>query len=285
VLAASMWGLWPLWARDGSGGAPTAAIAQGVAGVVTLPWALWAMRRRPNSASVTDIVKLIGVGLCNGTNTWLYLRALNQGATAAAVLAHYLAPVLVALAAPVVLREPRSPRTPVALGLALAGTAALLLAGPRAGADFAAVERAVLFGAGSAVFYASATLLAKQVGWAVSDAELFSYQALVGSAMTLPFVALPALGVAWLRPCSAAIVSTVAPGLLFYAGLRRLPAERAGVLSYLEVVGGVMTGWIAFGEPPGAGAIVGGVCILAAGLWVMTAPRPRDIVPPRATTD
>jgi drug/metabolite transporter (DMT)-like permease len=285
VLAASLWGLWPLWARDGSGGAATAAIAQGVAGVVTLPWALWAMRRRANSVGAIDIVKLIGVGVCNGSNTWLYLRALNQGATAAAVLAHYLAPVLVALAAPVVLREARSPRTPVALGLALAGTAALLLAGPRAGADFAQVQRAVLYGAGSAVFYASATLLAKQVGRSVSDAELFSYQALVGSAMTLPFVALPALGLAWLRPCTAALVSTVAPGLLFYAGLRRLPAERAGVLSYLEVVAGVMTGWIAFGERPGAGAIVGGACILAAGLWVMSAPRRREDARAPATTD
>ena len=102
---------------------------------------------------------------------------------------------------------------------------------------------------------------------------MFSYQALVAGLVTAPFVHLPPLGVAWTRPLAGAVLSTVAPGLLFYAGLRRLPAERAGVLSYLEVIAGVLTGWAAFGEAPGVGALVGGGCILAAGLYVMSAPR------------
>jgi DME family drug/metabolite transporter len=273
VLAASLWGLWPLWARDGTGGAATAVIAQGVAGLLTLPGALVAMRARSHPVSPADVGRVLAMGVCNAANSWLYFRALNQGATAPAVLAHYLAPVIVALAAPLVLAEARSPRTPVALALALAGTAALLLAGPGVGASAAAVERAVLLGAGSAIFYGSATLLAKQCGRAWSDAEMFSYQALVAALVTAPFVHLPPLGAGWSRPLAGAVLSTVAPGLLYYAGLRRLPAERVGVLTYLEVVAGVLCGWAAFGERPGVGALVGGGCILAAGLYVMSAPR------------
>ncbi len=276
ALAASLWGLWPLWARDSSGGAATAVIAQGAAGLLTLPWAIVAARRRRHRVAGADVVRIVAMGACNAANSWLYFRALNQGATAPAVLSHYLAPVLVALAAPVLLHEPRSPRTPVALLLALVGTAALLLAGPRAGADASAVQRAVLLGGGSAIFYSAATIIAKRCTQAWSDAEMFSYQALVAALLTAPFATLPAVGAAaWTRPLLGGVISAVAPGLLFYAGLRRLPAERAGVLTYLEVVAGVLVGWAAFGERPGVGALVGGACILIAGLYVMSGPRAR----------
>ena len=86
------------------------------------------------------------------------------------------------------------------------------------------------------------------VARAWTDAEMFSYQALVAAVATAPFVHVGWAKVAWARPLAGGLFSTVVPGMLFYAGLRRLPAERAGVLSYLEVLAGVMTGWIAFDE-------------------------------------
>jgi drug/metabolite transporter (DMT)-like permease len=268
ALAASLWGLWPLWARDASGGVSTAIIAQLAAGLLTLPWAVAAGRRRPNHVNARDLGLVLAMGLCNAANSYFYFRALNQHATAPAVLSHYLAPVLVALGAPLALREPRSPRTPVSLALALVGTAAILGVGHSVGG----VRQAVLLGASSAVFYASATLIAKKISSVWSDAEMFSIQALVAGAVTSPLATLPPVGAAWVKPVAGAVLSAVAPGLLFYAGLRRLPAERVGVLTYLEVLSGVLVGWAAFGERPGLGALLGGGCILVAGLYVMSQP-------------
>ncbi len=303
VLAAGLWGLWPIWVRGAAGGAATAVIAQLVGGLLALPLALLTGRRRrarpatagpaavgsaragvgigagagvrdAASASRAVWVPVLLLGACNAANSWLYFRALDEGAVAPAALSHYLAPVLLALAAPFFLAEPRSARTPLALTLALAGTALLLLTGPSGAADAGLVRHSVLLGAGSAVFYASATLVAKKLGARLTDAEMFCYQALVAAALTAPFVPLPADAEAWVRPALGGLVSTLIPGFAFYAGLRRLPAERVGVLSYLEVLASVLVGWAAFGERPGVGALGGGVCILIAGLLVITAARP-----------
>src|SRR5262245_31664042 len=111
-----LWGLWPLWVRGGPGGVAVALVAYGLPAVIALPVALVEGRGRRRPRSAWALVALFG--LVDATNAFLYFRALAEGAVAPAVLAHYLAPVLVALAAPRVLGERRAPRTPLALLLA-----------------------------------------------------------------------------------------------------------------------------------------------------------------------
>jgi drug/metabolite transporter (DMT)-like permease len=80
----------------------------------------------------------------------------------------------------------------------------------------------------------------------------------------------------WGWAAAGGLVSALGAGLLFYAGLRRIPVERVGVLTYLEPLCAVLVGWAAFGEQPHATAIAGGVCVVAAGLLVVTAPPARS---------
>ncbi len=268
--AASLWGLWPVWVRSGgAGGAQTATLALLASGLVALPLALRDGRAR-GRRSRRGWLLVAALGFVNAANSWFYFRALDEGAVAPAVLSHYLAPVLVALVAPVLLGEPRSTRTPLALLLALGGTALLLFGDGRATTGHA--RAAVTLGASSAAFYASAVIIAKLAGKEFSDAEMFAYLALLGGALLVPVTGVPAEASRWIWPSLGGVVSALVPGLLYYVGLRRLPAERVAVLTYWEVPAAVMVSWIAYGETPARLAIAGGAAILTAGLLVVTAP-------------
>ncbi len=268
--AASLWGLWPVWVRSGGvGGAQTATIALAVAGLCALPIAIRDGRGRGRRTG-RGWALVFGLGFVNAANSWFYFRALAEGVVAPAVLSHYLAPVLVALVAPALLGEPRSSRTPIALLLALGGTAILLFGGGHVATGH--TRTAVTLGASSAAFYASAVIIAKLASREFTDAEMFAYLAIVGAAMLLPVTGVPSEASRWLWPAAGGVVSALVPGLLYYVGLRRIAAERVAVLTYWEVPAAVIVGWIAYGEAPAQLALLGGAAILAAGVMVVTAP-------------
>jgi drug/metabolite transporter (DMT)-like permease len=268
VAAAALWGLWPVWVRLGGHGGSTATVALLTCGVVGLPLALWHARGRRRGARAWLGMALLGV--VDAANVWCYFHALDVGAVAPSVLSHYLAPVLIALAAPAILREPRHPRTPLALALAAGGTTLLVLSAPAAGA--APVAPALLFGAMSAVWYATTVFIAKRIGGDFSDVELMVFHALLAGLLLLPVTGAT-------RPLLGAMIGGVAsallPGVAYFAGLRRIPAERAGILAYLEPLVAVLVGWIAFAEIPSQLAAVGGALILGGGMLVILSPRPR----------
>jgi drug/metabolite transporter (DMT)-like permease len=51
--------------------------------------------------------------------------------------------------------------------------------------------------------------------------------------------------------------------------LSRVPAQSAGVLTFLEPVAGVLLGWVILEQSPGAATFAGGALVLAAGLVVV----------------
>lgn len=233
---------------------PGAATAFLCAAVAALPLALIAGRGRHRDLRAWLLLGLLGV--LDAINIWLYFQALAGGAVAPAVLSHYLAPVIVAVTAPFVLGEPRSPRMPLALGLALAGTAVLVTGAP-GGAD----AHALIYGSCSAVFYASTVLVSKRLGDRFGDSELLSYHLFIAAGI------LAAVGGVLVHPRAVAggLASAFLAGLLYYAGLRRVPAERAGLLAYLEPLAAVLTGWLLLGDVPRPTAAIGGVLILLGG--------------------
>lgn len=266
ALAAATWGLWPLFVR----GSPVpsawlAVSALGIFGVLALPFAL---RRRgaPRPASAWLLVAALGGG--DALNNRFYFTALGAGPVAPAVVSHYLAPVLVAVAAPFVLRERFSKRTLVAVVLGLGGTT-LLVAGKGGGAGASA---AVAWGAGSAVFYAATVLGSKPALARFSVAEVGSYHALVGAALLALAAPWPPPPLAdFARPALGALACAVGGSLLFYSGLKRLTAATASILTYLEIVSATAVGVFAFHESVGALAAAGAVLVFAAGVVVLSA--------------
>jgi len=267
AAAAVLWGLWPIWIRHSAGGAVVAAVAYGGAGLVGIPLAIWEGRGRHRPARAWILIGALG--LADAGNALFYFRAVAEGAVAPAVLTHYLAPVLIALAAPRFLGEPRAPSTPLALGLALAGTALLVFAAPSAGG---AVSPALLLGSASAVFYAIVVLLSKKLAPHFGNAELLVWHLLVAGAVLVAaaWPLGPPSTLVW--PAVGCLVSTLLPGLIYFAGLRRIAAEKAAILAYLEPLVAVVAGWLAFGETPAPAALAGGLLIVAGGALVVTRP-------------
>jgi len=273
AVATMLWALWPVWVRQCSSGAQAATLGLIVAAIGGTPLALIERRRaaprfvRPRSAWAL----LCALGVTDAANAWFYFRALAEGAVAPAVLSHYIAPVLVALAAPVFLGEPRGARTPLALVLAFVGTAALVLVGrENSGGD--AFVHAALLGGASAVFYASNVILARRLASWFGNSEMMAWHAYISAGLLFIITGLPADAVCWRWLLAGGLVSSLAAGLIYYAGLRRIPAERAGILTFIEPVAAVAVGWFVFAETPGPGAAIGGALILAAGLLVVTSP-------------
>ena len=56
------------------------------------------------------------------------------------------------------------------------------------------------------------------------------------------------------------------------AGVRAIPAQAAGVLSYAEPVTAAGVGWLAFGEAIGPMGLLGVAAVVALGAWVATEP-------------
>jgi drug/metabolite transporter (DMT)-like permease len=187
----------------------------------------------------------------------------------------YTFPVLVAVAAIALRREPASRRTAAALALASTGLV-LVLAGATAGAlDPLGTALALT----AAVVYSAYILSSEGVATRLEPLVL-STLLCTGAAMTLILAGVASgdldpgsvstAGFGWLM--GLAVVSTVGAITLFFAGLRRVGPTAASILSTLEPVVTVALAFVVFGESLGRAQLAGGALVLVAVLAVR-APR------------
>ncbi len=280
-LAAIGWGTWALFLRPAKVDPRWAsALMLGVVSIVTAPLLLRAGGRRAPGASSQgedhgerrprDWLAVLALGVSDAGNATLFFAALGVTSVAIAVLSHYLAPVLVALAAPSVLGTRRSPRAVVLTVVALFGLALVLEPWKLSDAGGGRPILGALLGAGSAAFYATNVLITKRVSDRFTSEELLVYHSVI-SCLLVTGLALaagapfPASAGVW-RVVLGSLGPGAIGGLIFLYGLRRLPAEHAGILTFLEPLTAVLVAWIAFSERPGAAAAVGGALVIAAGL-------------------
>ena len=266
--AASSWGFWPYFLRkaEGYGHLDSALESAIVLGIVTVASAFVMIRDRvPVRASARAWAAVAWLGIGDALNDVFFFRAYQTTSVAVAVLTHYLTPILVAIAAPFVLREKSDRRTHVAVALSFAGLV-LLLEPWQTHLDHTLVLGAA-FGAASAVFYASNVLVNKSLVPIFSGSEMMFWHGIVATPL---LVALTPHG-AWasIDPHALAwlVVGSLGPGalagLLFVWGIRFIPASRASTLTLLEpLVATCIVGGILFHEHIDTLAMGGGALIL-----------------------
>ncbi|HVZ31546.1 MAG TPA: DMT family transporter, partial [Polyangiaceae bacterium] len=176
ALAAGSWGTWCVFLRLARSVAPvlpqlSTFVVMAIQVLVLLPSALRGLRRRLHAPSAAECALLVGFGVADELNCMLYFAALDTTSVAVAVLTHYAAPLLVALGAPLLLREPGRPGTLGAVLLGLFGLTLLLAPWRGAGSDPGLV-RGALAGLGSAVSYAAGVLFNKRLSRSFEPAEL-----------------------------------------------------------------------------------------------------------------
>ena len=219
------------------------------------------------------ILGTIGIAAVQGS----YYTNVSWVGVGLAILLQYLAPALVV--AWEALREKRWPSAGrlIALGLATAGVALLVLA------DGAALARAnpagVAMGLASAAFYAFYILYAKTLVARLSPWTVLFYGFLVAGLFWMLFVppwriaAAGYPGTTWALLGVIALCSALLPFAMFFAGLARVAAARAGIVSLLEPIVAIGSAALFLGERLSPAQGLGALLILAGVGWVAVSER------------
>jgi drug/metabolite transporter (DMT)-like permease len=213
---------------------------------------------------------LVASGLATALYTLCAFKAYYLLDIGPATFIIYLAPVFVAVLAPLFLKEKLEGSTLLCLAIALVGTGLLSL-GQAGGGRHSRAGGALLALAG-AVLWAVLMLLWKALRETHSPLTIGLWTNGV-CALAYAAFAIPQSGVitakGWASIAVFGVVVIGAAGLVYLYALRRVKAQDAGLLSYIEPVSAMVLGFLVLGESPNWQDVVGAALIIAAGVLLL----------------
>ncbi len=265
TCAAASWGTWSLFLRPtGLSAWVTSPVMFAIMAVVAFPLTLREPRARWDRRTV---LLLLGNTISDAVNVITFFAAMRYTTVAIAVLTHYLAPILIALASPRIEGTYTRGARPAAV-IALAGLVIILE--PWRGATGDVVIGAAL-GAASAVAYASNVFVVRRLAERLGPARVMSYHSALAAVVMLPFAVSGLATVSWpdvgLLAAGATTIGAMS-GVVFIAGLQRIGAARTAVLTFAEPLVAVAVGALVWHEPLRPVAAIGGILVLGAGIHV-----------------
>jgi drug/metabolite transporter (DMT)-like permease len=271
--AASSWGLWSVVLR------PTGLPATATGPLLFAFMAAWslplALRGAPVAWSRRTVALLAGNTLCDAVNVLTFFAAIEHTTVAIAVVTHYAAPVLVALAAPRI-DGVRIPGAVPAAVVALVGLALVL----EPWRDAAGWLVGGGLGLASAVAYAGNVFFVRRLTAAIGAVRAMCFHSIGAFVLLVPF-GLGTIGDASRGDLvllgGGSLVLGAAAGVAYLHGLARIGATRAAMLAFCEPLVAVIVGWAVWGEPIGPAAAIGAALVVGAGLAItlQSAPDPR----------
>jgi len=207
---------------------------------------------------------LSGIGL--GFNWILLFEAYRYTTVAVATLCYYMAPVIVILLSPLVLREKPGRGQLICSAAAVVG--AVLISGAAGGGSF----KGIALGLAAAGLYAAIVLTNRFIRGLEPLVTTFAQLAVAAVCMVGYNLLTGALR--GLAPTGAeigllavlAVVHTGLAYLLYFGSLQGLPAQRAAIMSYIDPVVAVLLSALVLHQPMSIPQIVGTVLILGAAL-------------------
>jgi DME family drug/metabolite transporter len=226
--------------------------------------------RRP-WPSPADLPLCAALGLAMAAYQVCFFRAVTLvGVAAAALLAICSAPLLIAILAALFLGERLTPLVRLSLGMAVAGTA-LLVVGPHGLGEVAGhFGLGALLALGAGVSYAVYAVAAKRLLARVTPLAVSAITFALAAAFLAPVLlvdpapAAAAMAAGWPLLLYLGLGPTAVAYALFTAGLGRVPATAAGIVSLLEPLTATTLGLLVFGERLGAPGLAGAALLLAA---------------------
>jgi drug/metabolite transporter (DMT)-like permease len=273
LLSAACFGVMPLFGRLAyAAGADVQAVLLlrfSIAAACLAAIMLLRRQRWPQGRTALGLLAMGGIGYAG--QAFSYFSALHYATASLTALLLYTFPVMVTLLAAAWLNEPLTRRKVGALVLASAGlvmTVGDALAGSLTG---------IAFGLGAALIYSVyivvGTRLTPQAGALPSSAMV-----MLGGAITFGLVslhhapALPQTATGWWAIVAIGVLCSVIAALAFFAGLARVGASEAAMLSTFEPVVTVAFASMWLGERLSAWQLAGGAVIIAAVLLLARAP-------------
>lgn len=251
---------------------PSGALAmlRGFIGAVCIIVYTLMSRRRPDIRTLKrSAVKLLVSGACIGLNWMLLFEAYNHTSVATATLCYYMAPVIVTLLSPVILRERLSLRQIICAAVAVFGMA--LVSGIFSVEGFAPGEiKGVLLGLGAAALYASVILINKRIT-DVAPMDRTVVQLFVAAVAVVPYVLVAESTAGFeFTPAAAALVLTAGvihtgvAYVLYFGSITRLRAQTVALISYIDPVFAVILSAVILREPITAAGMIGAAAVIGA---------------------
>lgn len=246
-----------------------ALVRGGIGSVFLISLIYFSKKKLDMTAVRRNMLLLILSGAAIGFNWILLFEAYNYTSVATATLCYYLAPILVILASPLVLKESLTRRKVLCAAAALLG---MVLVSGILEADFSGLAemRGIVFGLGAAVLYASVILMNKKmVGISAYDKTIL--QLSMASIALFPYVLVTEnWSAVTFSPLSATllliagIVHTGIAYWLYFGSMEHLHSHTVALLSYLDPILAIVLSMVFLREPMSPAAAVGAVMILGA---------------------
>lgn len=219
--------------------------------------------RRERLPRGTVLLQLTGMGAIGYIGqSFAYLTALNYASAGLVAMLLYLYPIIVALLAALVFREPITGVKGLALGIALIGM--ILTVGPSGGQGIGvllAVAGAIIY----AIYIIVGTDVMKQTSAFQSSAVIFAAAGVsAGLLMMIQGPQLPTTATGWMAIMGIVVLSTLIPVVAFLSGLERVGPTNASMLSTLEPVMTVLLAYWWLNETLTPVAFLGGGLIVLA---------------------
>jgi drug/metabolite transporter (DMT)-like permease len=229
-----------------------------------------ALRRTADFRPHGQYLLLIASGLVTAGFAICVYKAYNMIYVGTATFLLYLSPILVAVMAPLLLKEKLERSSVVCLTIALGGTVLLSLS--KSGASTRSSTLGVLLALAAAVAWSVLMIIWKKLRETCSPFTIGFWTNVVCAAASAGF-AIPSTYLispkAWGAIAVFGTVSFGAASLTYFYSLKRVKVQDAAILSYIEPVSSMVLGFILLSETPGWQDIVGAALIIAAGFLLL----------------
>ncbi len=211
-------------------------------------------------------------------NNLTYFYALGHTTISNAVFTHYTAPVFVAVLAPFLIAERLRRITLYALPVATAGMVMIVAAGGWINLKSEHLP-GILAGTASGLGYALMIIITRRLGQLLLHHKAIILLLWTTAAVTAP-AALTAgctigLRTGVLLAITGLMHSTTAP-LLYFSALRRVLAQHAAILGYIEPLAAIPLAFLFLSEKPPLVALIGGFLILFSGYLIVRSKRTEE---------
>ncbi len=260
------------------------AMLRGFIGMAFLLLYVTIRRKRVSWTAIREnLLSLTVSGILIGLNWILLFEAYQFTTVAVATLCYYMAPVIVILASPLVLKERLT--VPKLVCVILAFTGMVFVSGVLSGEALPPeTAKGILLGLGAACLYAGVVLMNKRMG-PIGAYDKTIVQLCAAALVLLPYNLLTAgAAEAPLSPAVTALVAVVGivhTGIayaLYFGSMDALPAQTVALYSYIDPVTAIVLSLVLFRESMGLSGFLGAVLILGSTLASDLLDRKRSIL-------
>ncbi|HET7318527.1 MAG TPA: EamA family transporter [Nitrospirota bacterium] len=213
------------------------------------------------------------LALSSITNNITYFYALGHTTVSNAVFTHYTAPLFVALLAPLMISERLRKVTLLSLPIALAGMSLIVMSGGGLRVDSAHTP-GIIAGTVSGVAYAFIIIFSRKLSQMLMHHKAVVVLLWITTITLSPVVFLTEhhidLRGGVLLFLTGILHSTTAP-LLYFNALRKVIAQHAAILGYMEPLAAIPMAFLLLSETPAVTSLAGGALILLSGYLVIRA--------------